>query len=78
MRKITIPMAIASMAIAVALGQLLPPQAGVPTQEATFHDTSVHHTQLAGLECLTKKLILPDKKEDPGDSLALALAQYGE
>ncbi|MFB2121061.1 hypothetical protein [Parapedobacter sp. 2B3] len=81
MKPFTRTLTIASALAVFVAGQLLYAPADGPSRQAFFRVAPENPADLKGMDCVSKKLILPKKPKEPEkpvQSLQNALARYGE
>lgn len=69
---------LAGLLAAVAIGPFFHHPADMAPDPVIFEPVSAFREHPDGVLCVSKKLILPKKKEDTGPSIHAILAQYGE
>jgi len=81
MKQFTRTVTIASALAVFAAGQLFYSQANTGSKQLILHSQSAPLAELIGMDCVSKKLILPEKPkepEEPVEFLQNVLARYGE
>ncbi len=81
MKQFTRTITLASTLTVFAAGQFFYPQADIASKQAVFRTGLESSIDLEGMDCVAKKLILPEKPEEPDGPVQFlqnALARYGE